>query len=283
MAERLQVDEPARLLPYLIARLGGWGRNTLRDRLRTGCVHVNGEPVRRHDHQLRPGDSIELRSRAAGSEVGGTVSGRAPLYLDDDLVAIDKPAGLLAVSTDREKTRTALSITRESLSRAGRPARLWPVHRLDRETSGVLLFARSMEVCEAVRARWTEAEKVYLAVVEGHLDPASGVIHAPLWEDRNLRVRVGPHEAAKDARTHFTTLSTDRDHSLLEVRLDTGRRHQIRAHLAHLGHPIVGDERYGHAGPSLALHSLRLTIPHPRETGVLVFEAPVPPRFAAFR
>lgn len=283
MGERLQVDEPALLLPYLTARLVGWGRNTLKDRLRLGCVEVNGQPVLRHDHPLQPGDSIELLSRAAGAEPRGTSSGRAPLYLDDDLVAIDKPAGLLTVSTDREKTRTALSLTRESLSRPGRPARLWPVHRLDRETSGVLLFARSKEVCDAVRARWTETEKVYLAVVEGQPKPASGMIDAPLWEDRNLRVRVGSHEGAKDARTHFTTLSANREHSLLEVRLDTGRRHQIRAHLAHLGHPILGDERYGQAGPWLALHALRLTIPHLREGGVLVFEAPTPPKFAAFR
>ena len=283
MSERLQVDEPAPLLPYLVSHLDGWRRNTLKDRLRMGCVEVNERPVHRHDHQLQPGDRIEVRSRAAGIEPRRPAAGLTPIYIDDDLVAIDKPAGLLSVATDRQRTRTALSIIRQSLSRPGRPARLWPVHRLDRETSGVLLFARSKEICDSIQSRWTETEKVYLAVVEGHPDPASGIVDEPLWEDDNLRVHVGRHENSKDARTRFTTLWNGRDHSLLEVRLETGRRHQIRAHLAWLGHAIVGDERYGLAGARLALHALRLTVPHPQGGGVLVFEAPTPKTFSAFR
>ncbi len=248
-----------------------------------GCVEVNERPVHRHDHQLQPGDLIEVRSRAAGIGPRPSPAGLTPIYLDDDLVAIDKPAGLLSVATDRQGTRTALSVIRGSLSRPGRPARLWPVHRLDRETSGVLLFARSKAICDSIQSRWTETEKVYLAVVEGRPEPASGVVDEPLWEDRNLLVRVGQHESAKAARTRFTTLRRGRDHRLLEVRLETGRRHQIRAHLAWLGHAIVGDERYGLAGPRLALHALRLTVPDPRGRDALVFEAPPPKGFSAFR
>lgn len=282
MSERLQVDEPAPLLAYLLAHLDGWRRNTLKERLRAGCIVVNDRPVHRHDHQLQRGDRVEVRAAADGVEPRRSPVGLEPIYLDDDLVAIDKPSGLLSVATDQQKTRTALTMVRDTLSRPGRPASLWPVHRLDRETSGVLLFARSKEVCDDVRARWTEAEKVYLAIVEGHPQPASGTVDEPLWEDRNLRVHVGRHEDAKDACTHFTMLRRGRNHSLLEVRLDTGRRHQIRAHLAWLGHPVVGDARYGAAGPRLGLHALRLTIPHPHGDGVLVFEAPVPREFATF-
>ena len=283
MSERLQVDEPASLLSYLVSHLDGWRPNTLKDRLRMGCVEVNERPVHRHDHQLQPGDRIEVRSRAAGIGPRAPSVGLTPIYIDDDLVAIDKPAGLLSVSTDRQRARTALSVIRTSLSRPGRPARLWPVHRLDRDSSGVLLFARSKEICDSIQSRWTESEKVYLAVVEGHPDPASGVVDQPLWEDRNLRVRIGRHESSKDARTQFTTLWNGRDHSLVELRLETGRRHQIRVHLAWLGHAILGDERYGRAGPRLALHALRLTVPHPRDGGVLVFEAPMPKVFSTFR
>jgi 23S rRNA pseudouridine1911/1915/1917 synthase len=283
MSERLQVDEPASLFSYLVSHLDGWRPNTLKDRLRMGCVEVNERPVHRHDHQLQPGDRVEVRSRAAGIWPRPPSDGLTPIYIDDDLVAIDKPAGLLSVATDRQRTRTALSVIGRSLSRPGRPAHLWPVHRLDRETSGVLLFARSKEICDSIQSRWTETEKVYLAIVEGHPDPASGVVDEPLWEDRNLRVRVGRQPSSKDARTQFTTLWSDRDHSLLELRLETGRRHQIRVHLAWLGHAIVGDERYGLGGPRLALHALRLTIPHPRGGGVLVFEAPMPKAFSKFR
>ncbi len=279
MSERLQVDQHAPLLEYLIAHLEGWRRNTLKDRLRMGCVEVNGEPVHRHDHPLEAGDRIEVRSRADGSRSHRPFPGLTPIYIDDDLVAINKPAGLLSVSTDRQRSNTALFALRQSLSSPGRSASLWPVHRLDRETSGVLLFARSKEICDVIQSRWTETEKVYLAVVEGHPDPASDLIDDPLWEDRNLRVRVGPHESAKEARTRFTTLWSRRDHSLLEVRLETGRKHQIRAHLAHRGHSVVGDGRYGIAGPRLALHALRLTILHPKRGGALVLEAPTPSAF----
>jgi 23S rRNA pseudouridine1911/1915/1917 synthase len=238
MSERLHVDAPAPLLQYLITHLAGWRRATLKDRLRMGCVEVNERPVHQHDHPLRPGDRIEIRSRSAGTSPQASPAGLNTIYLDDDLVAIDKPAGLLSVSTDRQRTNTALALLRTSLSRPGRPAPLWPVHRLDRETSGVLLFARSKEICDAVQARWTETEKIYLAVVEGHPDPPEGVIDQPLWEDRNLHVHVGPHEGGKQARTQFNTVRNGRDHSLLELRLETGRRHQIRAHLGPTMFPV---------------------------------------------
>jgi 23S rRNA pseudouridine1911/1915/1917 synthase len=281
MSERLQVGESVPLLPFLLDRLDGWARSTLKERLRAGCVEVNGRPVHRHDHRLCAGDRVDVVAANAGSGPRRRQSGLEPFHLDDDLVAIDKPAGLLSVSTDHERTRTALSMIRESLSRPGRPARLWPIHRLDRETSGVLLFARSKRVCDAVQSRWTEAEKVYLAVVDGEPEPASGVVDQPLWEDRNLRVHVGRRDGAKEARTAYTTLWSDRGRSLLEVRLDTGRRHQIRAHLASIGHPILGDARYGPPGPRLLLHALRLTICHPHQEGRLEFESAPPAAFSA--
>ena len=283
MSERLIADEPTHLLSFLVSHLDGWRRSTLKDRLRMGCIEVNDRPVHRHDHPLQPGDRIEVRSRTTGTQLHKFPASLTPVYIDDDIVAIDKPSGLLSVATDREGTRNALSVVRQSLSRPGRPARLWPVHRLDRETSGVLLFARSKMICDAIQSRWAEAEKIYLAVVEGHPDPTSGVIDEPLWEDRNLFVRVGQNENSKEARTHFSTLWSGCDHTLLEVRLETGRHHQIRAHFAWLDHSVVGDERYGLAGPRLALHALRLTIPHPHDEGVLVFEAPEPKIFSSFR
>lgn len=283
VSERLQVSAPATLLSHLVSRLDGWHRATLKDRLRMGCVLVNEQPVHRHDHPLEPGDWIEIRPRGEGVRPHVASDGLTPIYIDDDLVAIDKPSGLLSVATDRQRTHNALAVVRESLSRPGKPAGLWPVHRLDRETSGVLLFARSKGICDSIQARWSETEKIYLAVVNGHPDPTSGVVDEPLWEDRNLRVRVGQHENSKEARTRFATRWSGRDHSLLEVRLETGRRHQIRAHLAWLGHAIVDDDRYGEAGSRLALHALRLTVPRPRGAGVLVFEAPQPKAFSAYR
>jgi 23S rRNA pseudouridine1911/1915/1917 synthase len=189
MGERLEADGPEALLAFLKRRLDGWRVKTLRERLRQGCVRVDGERVERPDHPLQGGERVEVDDRAAQPAPVRAAGGIATLHVDEDLVAIDKPAGLLAVSTDRQRTRTALALVRDALSRPGaRPAGLWPVHRLDRETSGVLLFARSRDVQRELQAGWSAARKHYLAVVDGHPSPARGLVDEPLWEDEALNV-----------------------------------------------------------------------------------------------
>ena len=281
MSERLLVDEPARLLDFLRQRLVGWKRKTLEQRIREGCVRVNGADVSRRDHALARGDEVLVLPFDEGHRPGRAPAGISIVYTDDDLVAIDKPAGLLSVSTDDGRERNALALVREFLSRPGKPARLWPVHRLDRESSGVLLFAKSRSAREAVQNAWTEARKVYLAIVEGRPEPPHGVIDEPLWEDQNLHVRVGNRPGAKAARTRYSTVRTVPKRALLEVELETGRRHQIRAHLAWLGHPIVGDPRYGIADSRMGLHALRLVVPHPADGRRLQIDAPPPGAFLA--
>lgn len=281
MTARLDVDRDGQLLAFLKQRLDGWGANTLRERLKKRCVRVNGEVVTRGDQRLVAGDKVEVgdREEESGDARGG--SGLTRLYEDEHLIAIDKPAGLLSVSTDRQKTRTALALLRRSLSTSDRPPRLWPVHRLDRETSGVLLFARSREVRDELQSNWDQTRKYYLAIVDGHPKPADGVIDLPLWEDKSLNVRVGGGRGSRDARTRFRTLKRGRRRALLEVELLTGRRHQIRSHLASIGHPIIGDPRYGGAGPRMGLHALSLTVTHPVDDRELTFEAPMPKVFQA--
>src|SRR5690349_15562012 len=136
MAELLQVGAPARLLDFLRAALPGWKRKTLEQRLRAGCVEVNAAVVKRPHHELRAGDEVALRDAGAAREPDPRESGLAILHADPDLIAIDKPAGLLSVPLEQRRGRNALALLRAALSAPGRPARLWPVHRLDRESSG---------------------------------------------------------------------------------------------------------------------------------------------------
>ncbi len=281
MSERLDVAADGPLLVFLRERLDGWRVKTLKARLRQGCIQVNGLCVTRHDHALRAGDRVEVGDSSAADR---PIRARTPfpvLFADADLIAIDKPTGLLSVSTDHERERTALARVRDSLSTSGRRERLWPVHRLDRETSGVLLFARSREMCEAVRGDWKDAQKLYLAIVDGHPVPTEGVVDQPLWEDRRLAVHVGDGPGARAARSRYSTRERARTCALLEVELDTGRRHQIRCHMAWLGHPVVGDKRYGRGGPHMGLHARRLSVMHPRLGRALTFETPPPPTFTA--
>ena len=276
MTERILADKPERLMALLRRRLPDWKRKTLEQRLLAGCVSVNGERVTRND-LVAPGDEVVVAGLEAASP---PPRGLPALYEDDVLIAVDKPAGLLSVSTELETERTALALVRESLSRPGAPASLWPVHRLDRETSGVLLFAKSREVQQAVQQRWSEVRKRYLALVEGRPMPADGVIDQPLFEDQRLNVRVGEHPEARSARTRYFTRQEIGRCTLLEIEPDTGRRHQIRAHLAWLGHPIVGDSRYGTKGRRLGLHALSLSVAAPPDGRELLLEAPPPAAFS---
>jgi 23S rRNA pseudouridine1911/1915/1917 synthase len=280
MSDRLTVNVNTTLIPFLTAQLKGWSRSTIKQRLKRGCVSVNGEQVTRHDYDLQVGDQVVIEASARGA------SGVRPqldlLYEDRDLIAINKPAGLLSVRSPKDKELHALGILRNQLSRRNRSIKLWPVHRIDRDTSGVLLFATSREMREAVMKRWKAAKKTYLAIVEGCPKPAGGTIDQPLRLDPVIyQMHVGSHPDAKHAVTHFTTERSVGQRTLLRVELETGRQHQIRAHLAWLGHPVVGDQRYGTAGTRMGLHALRLSITKPGTNKPLVFETPAPADFLA--
>ena len=280
MSDRLTAKENITLLPFLSTQLKGWSRNTIKQRLKGGCVRVNGEQITRHDHGLIAGDQVIVEASARGAT--SVRSQLDILYNDGDLIAINKPAGLLSVASPKNKDPHALGILRDQLSRRNNPIRLWPVHRIDRDTSGVLLFATSREMREAVMKGWDGAEKTYLAIVEGCPKPGSGTIDQPLRLDEVIyQVHVGPHPDAKRAVTHFTTERSVGQQTLLRVALETGRQHQIRAHLAWLGHPVVGDQRYGTAGTRMGLHALRLSITKPGMNKPLVFETRPPADFWA--
>jgi 23S rRNA pseudouridine1911/1915/1917 synthase len=281
VSERLEAPRAGPLLELLAEHLAGWHKRTLRQRLKLGCVSVNGVVVARADHALAPGDLVLVLDEADAPPPARASGGIALLHVDEALVAIDKPAGLLSVKSERERERTALDLVGAALGRPDRPERVWPVHRLDRETSGLLLLARTREDCEAVRAEWELARKTYLAIVEGAPRGDFGTVDAPLWEDRALAVHVGRGPGARAARTRWRVLERGRARSLLEVELETGRRHQIRAHLAHVGHPVVGDPRYGVRAARMGLHALRLAVVHPRHGRELALEAPPPADFRA--
>ena len=278
MSDRLRVSEATGLLTFLNTQLKGWTRNKIKQRLKAGCVFVNSQPIMQYDYELKVGDDVEVR--AAVKNMHGGTSRLEILYSDNDLIAVNKPAGLLSVASADENKNHALAILRNQLSRPKRSVKLWPVHRLDRDTSGVLLFATSREMREAVNAGWSSAEKIYLAVVEGCPNPSQGTIDQPLRMDsEKYHMNVGSHPEAKKAITHFDTRRSVKGRALLEVQLETGRQHQIRAHLAWLGHPVIGDPRYGTDGPRMGLHALRLSITRPKTGKRLTFETPAPDEF----
>ena len=280
MSDKFNVNETIGLLTFLNNKLQGWSRNKIKERLQTGCVSVNGTSITQHNHPLTQGDIVEIS--ASPKSPGSSSTHLEILYSDRDLVAINKPAGLLSVGNTKETQQHALALLRKQLSRRSQEIKLWPVHRIDRDTSGVLLFATSREMREAVMAKWETAEKVYYAIVEGIVEPDAGTIDQPLrLDDVEYRVHVGEHADAKPAITHYTTERAANGRTLLRVVLETGRQHQIRAHLAWLGFPVIGDPRYGTAGGRMGLHAQRLTITKPGSRTPLTFETPAPSDFMA--
>ena len=278
MSDRFIANEKTTLLLFLNTQLKGWSRSKIKQRLKTGCVFVDGQSVTQYNYELNVGSLVEVRASAKGISRGTKLL--EILYSDRDLIVINKPAGLLSVATANENKEHALAMLRNQLSRPKRSVKLWPVHRLDRDTSGVLLFATSREMREAVHEKWSSAEKTYLAIVESCPNPSQGTIDQPLWMDpEKYHMNVGLHPEAKNAITHFNTLKTTNNRALLEVQIETGRQHQIRAHLSWLGHPVIGDPRYGRDGPRLGLHALRLSITRPDTGKRLTIETPPPDEF----
>ena len=191
------------------------------------------------------------------------------LYEDRDVVVIDKPAGLLATHTRAKEGNTAEAWLNDYVRKGQRKSRLhvWLVHRLDRETSGVMMFAKTEEVAEWFRSDWNRlTEKTYLARVEGELADEEGVFESYLRDDaKTMKVRsVQDPRLGKLARTEWRRLAVGNGETLVEVSLKSGRKNQIRVHFSESGHPVVGDVKYGaHRAPCLCLQSVRLRFLHP--------------------
>ncbi|HPE85779.1 MAG: RluA family pseudouridine synthase [Bacteroidales bacterium] len=221
----------------------------------------------------KPGEKYSGKNLPAGLTI---------LYEDRDILVINKPAGLLTISTAAEKSRTAYHLLTDYVKK-GNPrsfARIFIVHRIDRDTSGVLVFARSEEAKLFLQEHWQDFHKTYFAVVMGKLAEPEGEISSYLCENSIFRVySVKDPEKGKLARTGYKVLKEANGLSLLEVKLLTGRKHQIRVHLSEMGHPVAGDKVYGDKaikGIKLALHAASLTLIHPFSKKEMTFETGLP-------
>ena len=270
------------LLPYLISLPLGLSRRQAKHLLRFGAVKVPRKARVRHNTQLEPGDVVTIAVRKQVRDSGYERHGLRIVYLDDAIVVVDKPAGLLSIGSQREKERTAHRIINEHLKALtkSRLQQAFVVHRLDRETSGLMLFARNESIRAALQNDWKNVTKRYLAVVAGAFSNELGTLKDHLVESKALMVhRV---ESGGDlAITHYRVLRRYGNKSLLELTLETGRKHQIRVQLAAVGHPIIGDRKYGARSGlarQFALHSCELKFRHPVSGAVMEFRCALPKR-----
>ncbi len=268
------------LLPWLLMNLQPMNRTRVKQLLLHGRISVNGVTVTQHDHELQIGDRVEIGKHITSPHLARL--GIRIVYEDDALVIIDKPFGLLTVGTDTQKVDTAVARLNEALE--PRHAHAFLVHRLDRDTSGLLVFAKSMDVRDKMQEKWESVTKEYLAIVVGTPTPPVGLVESFLLEGPDLKMRKSVDPEAKLARTSYKFVKRTGRYSLMECTLETGRKHQIRVHLSDLGCPVIGDDKYGskhNPARRLGLHSWKLTFPHPTTGKPLAVESPLPAVLAA--
>lgn len=270
------------LLECLIALKTGNSRTRLKQLLSHGAILINGHTAARHDEPISVGDRISFGR--GGITRQGPTGGIQILHEDSSVIVIDKPSGLLTVATDNEKDRTAYRYLNDYLKGEGR---VFIVHRLDRDTSGLVVFAKTEAAKEFLQKHWGETEKRYWAVVRGVPARKIGRIEGNLTENTAFRVYDGRKtEESKFAITCYEVKKSTRHSALLDVTIETGRKHQIRVQLAEIGHPVLGDDKYGEREPKkqgrggdkarLALHARLLTFPHPETGKKTTFESPLP-------
>ena len=278
----LTVEEETTLLPFLLLRVRDKSRNTVKGLLSRRQVLVDGEVVTRFDAPLAPGQRVELlpKDSAGAAELPFPI-----LYEDTGLIAVDKPAGLLSMGNERERRRTAYRAVSDYVKAREPGRRIFIVHRLDRDTSGVLVFVKDEKLKRALQDNWENVVKKrgYLAAVEGTLPQREGMVRSYLHETATHLVYSGPRgRQAKEAVTRYRMVAENRGYTLAAVEIDTGRKNQIRVHMQDLGCPIAGDRQYGaQTDPMgrLALHADVLVLTDPRTRKVLTLRAPLPITF----
>jgi 23S rRNA pseudouridine1911/1915/1917 synthase len=281
-AVRKTLPGPQALLDAIAEMYRDSSRTTLRQMLQSGRIRVNGEIEKNAKRELDEGDVVDVADKAVHRSLP---EGLALLHEDSDVIVVLKANGLLTVATERERDTTAQAYLNAYVGERKGAERIQVVHRLDRETSGVLVFAKNAFAREQLKEQFAahSVDRLYVAIIEGEMDPEEGTFRSYLREMKDLRmVSVDPHPEAKYAVTHFKTVQTNGKYSMLEVTLETGRKNQIRAHLSEAKHPIVGDRMYGsEVNPigRLGLHAKLLGFDHPVTGKHLVFEAPVPKVF----
>jgi 23S rRNA pseudouridine1911/1915/1917 synthase len=278
----LTVAESTELMEFLLEKLKK-SRNHVKSLLARGQVSVDEKTETQYNHPLAAGQEVIInRSEIRKVE---QIKGLTILYEDEDLIVIEKEAGLLSIASSKEREETAYRFLMEHVRRDNPKNRIFVVHRLDRDTSGVMIYAKSEKVQQALQNSWKETvkERKYVALVEGRVKKDEGTITSWLKESKTLKMYSShtPNDG-QEAITHYKVLQKIKNFSLLEVSLETGRKNQIRVHMQDIGHSIVGDKKYESTQNiigRLGLHAWVIAFTHPSTGKLMRFETKIPEKF----
>ena len=279
----LYVNKNSELLKFLIDQLNGKSRTTVKALLAHRQVSVDSHTITQFDYPVLKGQQVVITMGKIPEEI--KYKGLRILFEDPYIIVIEKEAGMLSIATAKEKLLTTYSILSGHVKRENPNNRIFVVHRLDRDTSGIMMFAKSEEVQSAMQRAWQDAvvERTYVAVVEGVVENDEGTIRSFLKENKALIMYSTKVPGEGDeAITHYKVLRRGDAITLVEVKLETGRKNQIRVHMKELGYPVVGDKKYGaktNLIGRMCLHARVLSFIHPVNGTVVRYETAVPGRF----
>ena len=281
---KITVKKPLTLMEFLTEQYPDSPRTRIKKLLHSGTIRINERPVTLHSYKLIPGDVVEVNKQAGNAARAGLPF--PVLFEDNDIIVVDKPAGTSTSSTDG--SISIQEILSEYLKRQSKGKyKAYVVHRLDKEVSGVLLFAKTHEAMETIKEKWEDTEKHYYALVEGIPDKAEDTIQSWLLEDKSQKVHsVSELPEAKFSITNYTTIKEVNNNTLLDIKTDTGRKNQIRVHLSDIGCPIVGDRKYGASAEfkrRIRLHAYFLSFPHPADGRTITVKSPMPDGFLTLK
>jgi 23S rRNA pseudouridine1911/1915/1917 synthase len=280
---QLEVTEPIELMKFLIEKMPGKSRNNIKSLMANNQIILNNKAVKQFDFILQPGQVIEINPHRPPKDIN--MKGIKLLYEDDYIIVIKKEAGLLSIATEKNDELTAYSQLSEYVKIDNPANKIFVLHRLDRETSGVMMFAKNQEIKQLLQSDWYESvmERCYIVIVEGYVEQQSGTITSWLTENKNYLVFSSPVDnGGQKAVTHYKVLKATKKFSMVEIHLETGRKNQIRVHMQDIGHSVIGDKKYGaERSPinRLGLHAYILAFKHPITGEILRFETDIPKEF----
>ena len=277
-----KVNQECELLEFLFLTLKDQSRNSVKSLLSNHRIAVDGAPISQFNFKLFPGDTVIISKNPIHRK---TRSNLPIIFENDELIVINKPSGLLSIASDKEKGSTAYRMLTEYVQQKDKHNRVFVVHRLDEDTSGVLMVAKNPKIQAALQDHWNEivSKRGYYAIVVGHMKEANGTIKSYL--KKNAQNMMYSSKKAGDGQlaiTHYKVIGEIEGYSLLDVHIDSGRKNQIRVHLGDLGHHVIGDDKYGNPSnpiKRLGLHAYELEFKHPLTGKVMKFTAPVPKEF----
>ena len=278
------VLEPCELLEFLLKAFSSQSRNSVKSLLSSHRVSVNGAPVTQFNFKLFPKDVVIVTKNPIRRKLRHNLP---IIFENDEMIVINKPSKLLSVPSDNEKGSTAFRMVNDYLQQKDKHNRAYIVHRIDEDTSGVLMFAKTEKLAHLLtdKDNWNRlvTKRGYYAIVEGQLEKKSGTVKSYLKKNaQNMMYSSKKEGDGQLAVTHYKVIKESKDYSLLDVNIDSGRKNQIRVHMGDLGHFIIGDDKYGEpANPikRLGLHAYCLELKHPVTGKTLTFKAPMPKEF----